>query len=123
MITPHVTVASQQLGRKSQPFFDEPLLFLRLTWQLAPVAFERIMAGIDPAGAEAGWTAALQGTDARQHAPGGDRLQSRADRESAAWLIERTLPRTDALGEVSRRVRARFPRRSVPPPKLLKPFT
>jgi len=123
MIAPHVAVASQQLGRKSQPFFDEPLLFLRLTWQLAPVAFQRIMAGIDPAGAEAGWTAALQGTDAKQHAPGGDRLQSRADRESAAWLIERALPRTDALGEVSRRVRARFPRRSVPPPKLLKPFT
>lgn len=123
MIAPHVAVASQQLGRKSQPFFDEPLLFLRLTWQLAPVVFERIMAGIDPAGAEAGWAAALQGVDAKQHAPVGDRRQKRSDRESAAWLIERTLERTDALGAVACRLRARFPRRSMPPPKLLEAFT
>lgn len=123
MIAPHVAVASAQLGRKTQPFFDKPLLFLRLTRQMAPVGFERIMAGIDPDGAEAGWTAALQGADAKQHAPTGDRRQRRADRESAAWLVERALERDDALGEVARRVRARFPRRSLPPAKLLEPFT
>ncbi|OYX52080.1 MAG: hypothetical protein B7Y97_02715 [Sphingomonas sp. 32-66-10] len=123
MIAPHVAAASAQLGRKTQPFFDKPLLFLRLARQMAPVGFERIMAGIDPDGAEAGWTAALQGADARQHAPTGDRRQRRADRESAAWLVEGALERDDALGEVARRVRARFPRRSLPPAKLLQPFT
>jgi hypothetical protein len=123
MIAPHVAVASAQLGRKTQPFFDKPLLFLRFARQMAPVGFERIMAGIDPDGAEAGWTAALQGADAKQHAPTGDRRQRRADRESAAWLVEHALERDDALGEVARRVRARFPRRSLPPAKLLEPFT
>lgn len=95
MIAPHEAVASKQLGSKNQPFFDEPLLFLRLIWQLAPTSFERIMANVDPSGAEAGWRAALSGKDAAQHAPSGDRRQKAADRQTAAWLIERCVSRSE----------------------------
>ena len=123
MIAPHIMVASDQLSRKSQPFFDEPLMFLRLVWQLAPRAFEQIMASIDAAGAEAGWAAALSGNDAKQHAPTGDREQKRVDRQTAAWLVERNLDRSDDLGAAARRLRACFHSRSRPTPKSLEPFT
>lgn len=122
MIAPHIRVASDQLSRKSQPFFDEPLMFLRVVWQLAPRTFEQIMAGIDTSGAETGWAAALSGVDAKQHAPAGDREQKRLDRQTAAWLVERNLARSDHLGAAARRLRARFPRRSRPTPKSLEPF-
>lgn len=122
MIAPHTVVASEQLSRKSQPFFDEPLIFMRIIWQLAPRMFEQIMAGIDTAGAEAGWAAAFSGGDAKQHAPAGDREQKRTDRQTAAWLVERNLARSDHLGAVARRLRARFPSRSRPTPKSLEPF-
>jgi hypothetical protein len=123
MIIPHEAVASERLSKKSQPFFDEPLLFLRLVWQLAPASFERIMGRIDPGGAEAGWRAALSGEDAARHAPTGDRRQKVADLQTASWLIERSLERSDDLGATARRLRARFPRRSRPALKLLEPFT
>lgn len=123
LITPHEAVASEQLSKKSQPFFDEPLLFLRLVWQLAPANFERIMGHIDPSGAEAGWRAALSGEEAARHAPTGDRRQKAADHQTAAWLVERSLNRSDELGAAARRLRARFPRRSRPASKLLEPFT
>ncbi len=123
MIAPHAKTASEQLSRTSQPFFDEPLLFLRLIWQLAPDAFEQILAGVHAAGAEAGWAAALSGGDAKLHAPTGDRTQRRVDRETAAWLVERTLGRGDDLGAAARRLRERFPKRSLPTRKSLEPFT
>ena len=122
MIAPHVGVAAKQLSRKTQPFFGEPLPFLRVVRQFAPISFEGILAAMDPAGAEAGWTAALRGEDAAQHAPTGDRKQKVADRQTAAWLVERTLTRSDSIGEVARRLRRRFPRRSIPPSTLLEVF-
>lgn len=122
MVTPHEALAGEKLSSKSQPFFDEPLLFLRLLCQLAPASFERIMAAIDPAGAEIGWGTALSGADAARHAPDGDREQARIDRQTAAWLVEITHERPDALGETARRLRRRYPRRSVPSAKLLEPF-
>lgn len=123
MIAPHAKTASEQLSRTSQPFFGEPLLFLRLIWQLAPDAFEQIFAGVHAAGAEAGWAAALSGGDAKLHAPTGDRTQRRVDRGAAAWLVERTLGRDDDLGAAARRLRERFPKRSLPTRKSLEPFT
>lgn len=123
MILPHAQTASEQLSRKSQPFFDEPLLFLRLIWQLAPHAFEQIMTGIDAASAEAGWAAALNGRNAKLHAPTGDRTHQRVDRETAAWLVERALGRSDDLGAAAHRLRERFPKRSLPTAKSLEPFT
>lgn len=122
LVSPHETIASEQLSKKSQPFFDEPLLFLRLVWQLAPASFERIMGGVDPSGAEVGWGAALSGQDAAKHAKG-DRRQKVDDVQTAAWLVERSLSRGDALGASARRLRVRFPRRSLPDPKHLKPLT
>ncbi len=123
LVAPHEAVASEQLSKKSQPFFDEPLLFLRLIWQLAPASFERIMGGIDPSRAEVGWRAALSGEDAAKHAPKGDWRQKVDDVQTAAWLVERSLGRNDDLGAAARRLRARFPRRSRPVPKHLEPFT
>jgi hypothetical protein len=122
MITPHTAVAAKQLSREAQPFFDEPLLFLRIIWQIAPASFERIMAAIDPTGAEAGWAAALRGKDADRFDRTGERGQRRKDQLTAAWLIERALDRPDALGDVARGLRKRLPRKSAPPPKLLEPF-
>ena len=122
MVTPHEAIASEKLSGKTQPFFGEPLLFLRLLRQLAPASFERILAAIDPVGAETGWGAALSGMDAAHHASKGDRETVRDDRQTAAWLVEIAHDRTDALGEVARRLRQRYPRRSVPPVKLLESF-
>ncbi|MES2095277.1 MAG: hypothetical protein V4459_00815 [Pseudomonadota bacterium] len=122
MIAPHVAVAAEQLSSKTQPFFGEPLPFLRVIWQVAPVSFELILAAIDPAGAEAGWAAALRGEDAARHAPTSDREQKVADRQTAGWLVERALRRSDALGDVARRLRKRLPRKSVPSPKSLEVF-
>jgi hypothetical protein len=122
MIAPHAEVAARQLSGETQPFFDEPLLFLRIIWQIAPTSFERIMAAIDPKGAEAGWAAALRGKDADHFDRTGERGQRRKDLHTAAWLIERTLDRPDALGDVARQLRKRLSRKSVPPPKSLEPF-
>lgn len=122
MIAPHVAVAAKQLSRKTQPFFGEPLPFLRIVWQFAPISFEGILAAMGPAGAEASWAAALRGEDAAQHAPTADLKQKVADRQTAAWLVERTLARSDAIGEVARRLRRRLPRGSIPPSTLLEVF-
>jgi hypothetical protein len=119
MIAPHADVAAKQLSSESQPFFGEPLLFLRIVWEVAPASFERIMAAIDSKGAEAGWSAALRGEDASRFDRTGERGQRRKDQDTAAWLIERALGRPDALGDIARELRKRMSRKSVPSARLL----
>lgn len=119
MIAPHAVVAAKQLSSESQPFFGEPLLFLRIVWEVAPASFERIMAAIDSKGAEAGWSAALRGEDASRFDRTGERGQRRKDQDTAAWLIERALGRPDALGDIARELRKRMSRKSVPSARLL----
>ena len=77
-------------------------LFILILKRHALASLGRILDGLDPKKAEAGWSACLKA--------GG-----KAGR-SAAVLVEEAMPREDALGEVARHLRARFPKASIPPP-------
>lgn len=74
--------------------------FLHIVQELAPTTLPKILAQISPEAAERHWTKLLRGAS--------------ADREAAAVLIEMTIDTTYAVAEVSKRLRYRFPRASVP---------
>ena len=76
--------------------------------EFAPQSVHRIFGQIDVTKAAIGWSAFL----ARGGGP----------RRSAALLVELAQGRIDAVGDMARRVRGRFPKLSMPKPEDLAPF-
>ena len=78
-------------------------LFIWILKRRAPASLDRILDGLDPKKAEAGWSACLKA--------GGKAARS------VAVLVAETVTRGGALGEVAKRLQARFPKMCVPPPE------
>lgn len=108
-LTPAETTAARCLSQHHPSWYEEVTPFIRFLRQLAPQSLERILAQVDSNGAEIGWAAALSN--------GG------AARRAVALLIDISHDRSDALGEIARRLRTRFASRSVPKAGDLEPLT
>lgn len=76
--------------------------------QFAPQSLDRVFGQIDVVTAEIGWLESL--------AKGG------AARRSVSLLVEIADDRIDAVGDMARRIRGRFPKLSVPKAEDLAPF-
>lgn len=108
LLTPAETTTARVLSQHHPSWYKEATLFIKLLRQVAPQNLERVLAQIDSSGAEIGWSAALS--------HGG------SPRRTVALLIDSSKDRRDSLGLTARRLRARFPRLSIPKADDLKPF-
>lgn len=108
LLAPHLENAAASLSQKNSSWYKEPLLFLRMVRQLDHKGFDKMLAAIDASSAEIGWAAALGG-------------KAKA-RRTAAYLVHAAVDRPDALGEMARRLRERFPKASIPTADILEPL-
>jgi hypothetical protein len=108
LLKPAEATVARTLSQQHQSWYEEVTSFMRLLRQVAPQSLDRILSQVNIGTAEIGWAAAL--------AKGG------APRRAVAFLVEMSIGRDDAVGDMARRLRARCPRRSVPNVKDLEPF-
>lgn len=106
--TPMAGIASN-LSHRSPTYLNDILFPLRVIADVAPQAFDHMLGHVDATGAAVGWRDGLKGVN-NNRMPG-SRTQAR---ETAAFLVEKSLERQDALGELARSLRSRYPRASVP---------
>jgi hypothetical protein len=85
---------------QNSSWFREVALFIIVLRDKAPENLQRILAAVDVTKAEEGWADSLE--------TGG------SPRRAVALLVEAAISRTDAVGEMARRLRKRFPKVSVP---------
>ena len=100
VLAPSVTATGRVLSNAHPSWYDEAADYLRAVAGAAPQCLQRILDSVDVAGAEKGWAAALA------HGCG--------PRKTAALLVQSSLGRTDELGALAQRLRARFPKSSTP---------
>ena len=99
LLKPHEEKCGDVITRESPSFYKDALLFLRIHWQIANNSFQRMLDSIDPDKAKLSWANAMRG--------------KKAERDVGAYLIERTLDRSDAIGRIARELRAQFPVSSI----------
>ena len=104
LLRPHEAEFAKALGRNQANTYEHVDAVLSVLAERAPQVLSHILDQVDPHAALAAWTACLEG-DA-------------SARRSAARLIELSLVRPGALGGVAQRLRARFPKASLPEPRL-----
>lgn len=100
LLTPFEAQAGKVLSQKDRSWYREAALCIRALRDIAPASLHRVLSAVDCAPAETGWAASLSAKGGARH--------------TAALLVEAALPREDAIGDVARRLRARFPRASKP---------
>jgi hypothetical protein len=108
---------AKALSKESPSFFDDALWFMRVCRQVAPEAFESILCQIDLNVAEKGWRNALTGREGKH------KVRHGSARSAIAWLAHVARDRTDALGDLARRLLADLPKETKISPKKLEPFT
>jgi hypothetical protein len=108
LLKPHIDAASAVLSNEHESWFREATTCLRLINQIAPDCFEQLLSGVIIEKAEIGWANALKG--------------KAETRNTSAFLIHHAITRNDAVGDMARRLRERFPKQSVPDPKILAPL-
>ncbi|WP_374453575.1 hypothetical protein [Phenylobacterium sp.] len=100
LLEPSLQSVAKALSRAHLSFYDEAGVFLQILQAHAPGVLQRVLDSICVETAAVGWLAALKGKAATQQA--------------AAVLVEAGLARTDAAGDLARRLRKQFPRASRP---------
>lgn len=116
LVGPNVAPLEEGLSRHSASSLNERLEALAILADVAPGTFDEMLGRIDTSEAEREWRAVLRG----DNKSGEPRARPRA-RETAAFLIEKAVTRADAVGDMARRLRAAFPRASVPKPETMTP--
>lgn len=104
LIGPSESSIAAGFSGQNASWFKEKEQFVGLLIEKAPEHLQRILAAVDVEKAEEGWANSLEtGSEPRR---------------AVALLIEAAISRTDAVGEMARRLRKRFKKASVPaPPK------
>jgi len=116
-LEPHHAPIAAILSQQSPSFWDKAALFIRVLAEFDEPSLTRILDQIDPARAAEGWRKALLGVEAHR------KQHKRANpREAAALLIHYSIDRANALGDVARRLRREYPKRSTPSAKMLEPI-
>ena len=105
LLMPSERDAGAVLSNKHPSWYQKATLFIRLLRQLAPASLDRTLASVDVSSAESGWAECL--------------IAKGNARRTVALLVETAMARSDDVGEMARRLRARFPRASRPTPKDL----
>ena len=108
LLRPAEPVMAKVLSQQHHSWYGEAALFLRMLRQFAPQSLDRVFGQIDINKAEIGWALSL--------AKGG------GPKRSTALLVELAQGRIDAVGDMARRVRMRFPKLSMPKPEDLALF-
>jgi hypothetical protein len=100
MLAPSERTASTVLSQEHPSWYKDAGAFIETAAASVPATLDRILSGIEVSRAERGWASSLTN--------GGE------SRATAALLVQAALGRDDAVGEMARRLRARFPRISIP---------
>ena len=109
VLEPIVTPVFTMLSKSHPSFWRDAHLFLHLIRQIAPENLERILDGVNPVTAEANWVAGVK---------------SPPDiRRATSILVEAALNRPDAVGDMARRIRKKYPSASSPIKSDLEEFT
>jgi hypothetical protein len=75
-------------------------MFIEVIREAAPACLRRMLSAVDVQKAEAGWKDSLE--------------KSGTARDAVALLIESALSREDTVGDMARKLRKNFPKRSQP---------
>lgn len=102
-VAPFVDTIASGLTKYNRDFTGPAEDFVRVLIEHAPVAWREILAIIDPAIAEKNWAECL--TRDEDH------------RRTAAAVIESAITLDGSVGDMARRLRARFPKASIAPTK------
>ncbi|GAB7541415.1 hypothetical protein [Cupriavidus sp. 8B] len=108
LLSPHEVHGGKILSNEHPSWFQKATTFLRLLGQVAPDNLARMLGHVHVSGAERGWANALNGKG--------------VERQSAAFLVHCAIDRADAVGEMARKLRRRFPKRSIPSEATLAPL-
>jgi hypothetical protein len=100
VLEPLVLPVSEKLSKSHPNFWRDAHLFFHIIRQFAAGYLERMLAGVDPATAESNWIAGIK--------------SSPDVRRATAILIDAASSRGDAVGEMARRVRRKYPAKSKP---------
>ncbi len=100
VLAPSEAGTGRVLSNAHPSWFNEAADYISVIAGVAPQSLQRILDSVDVTGAEKGWAAALA------HGCG--------PRKTAALLVQSSLGRTDELGALAQRLRARFPKSSNP---------
>jgi hypothetical protein len=100
VLEPLVLPVSEKLSKSDPGFWRDAHLFFHVIRQFAPSFLERMLDAVDPATAESNWIAGIK---------------SPSDvRRVTAILVDAASSRGDAVGEMARRIRSKYPAKSKP---------
>jgi hypothetical protein len=99
LLSPWERAFAAGLSWQNSSWFREVALFVEVLSETAPETLQRILASIDVAKGEEGWSDSLE--------KGGE------PRRAIALLVQAAISRTDAVGDMARRLRKRFPKVSM----------
>lgn len=117
LIGAHVDGIAAALSQPSPTFYNEALLFLRLANSAEPGFIQEVLDRIEVGKAACGWRNALA-TRANNRVQGA-KAQAR---QVAALLVQYSIDREDAVGDLARQLRREFPKASLPLAKTIDPI-
>ena len=100
VLSPFEQKAGEAFSGQNSSWFTHAAMFVEVVREAAPASLQRILSAVNVEKAEAGWADSLQKKGPAQ--------------DSVALLVESALSRDDAVGEMARRLRKNFRKRSVP---------
>ncbi|SHI14838.1 hypothetical protein [Bradyrhizobium erythrophlei] len=109
VLEPLVLPVLEKLSNSHPTFWRDAHLFFHMIRQFAAGFLERMLDGVDPATAESNWIAGIK---------------SAPDvRRATAILVDAASSRGDAVGEMARRIRRKYPAKSKPIQEDVEEFT
>jgi hypothetical protein len=109
VLEPLVLPVLEKLSKSHPSSWRDAHLFFHMIRQFAAGFLEQMLDGVDPATAESNWIAGIR---------------SAPDvRRATAILVDAAAPRSDAVGEMARRIRRKFPAKSKPIQEDVEEFT
>jgi len=100
VLAPFEAFAGEALSGQNSSWFRRTVMFVEVLREGAPASLQRILSAVDAEKAESGWVDSLRKAGAAQ--------------DAVALLIESALARDDAVGEMARKLRKKYPNRSKP---------
>ena len=107
LLRPFEQAGGVALSGQNSSWFTSAAMFVEVVNEAAPASLQRMLSAVDVQKAEAGWIDSLE--------KGGK------PQDAVALLIEAAISRTDALGEMARKLRAKFTKRSRPKARRERP--
>jgi hypothetical protein len=100
LLAPFEQAGGTALSHENSSWFTDAAMFIEVIREAAPACLRRMLSAVDVQKAEAGWKDSLE--------------KSGTARDAVALLIESALSREDTVGDMARKLRKNFPKRSQP---------